>query len=118
MSRAASSLAPSPRGCASSSPFSTRAVRNRGSWTAATRRPCLPPVLAIQANARFGPRLVTVGALAVSADCSVTVRDPDPPPGKYEQPLLDKCCQRFSIQFWIITILVVIILIVVFFRKH
>jgi hypothetical protein len=74
--------------------------------------------LAIPANARFGPRLVTVGALAVSADCSVTVRDPDAPPGKGEQPPFERCCRRFSIQFWIITALVVIILIVVFIRKH
>lgn len=74
--------------------------------------------LAIPAAARFGPRLVTVGALAVSADCSVAVRDPDAPPGKDEQSLFERCCRRFSIQFWILTGLVLIILIVVFIRKH
>jgi hypothetical protein len=70
--------------------------------------------LPIPADARFGPRLVTVGALAVSADCSVTVRDPDSPPGDDagEPSLFERCCRRLSVQLWVLIVLVLIVLIV------
>ncbi|MGH9361453.1 MAG: hypothetical protein ACRD2T_06005, partial [Thermoanaerobaculia bacterium] len=69
--------------------------------------------LAIPADARFGPRLVTVGALAVSADCSVTVRDPDAPPGEGDgQSLFEKCCRRLSVQLWIVLVLLLVVLVV------
>ncbi len=74
--------------------------------------------LAIPANAGFGPRLVTVGALAVSADCSVTVRDPNAPPdgggqggdGTGGSPTGEACCKRLSVQLWVLLALAAIVL--------
>jgi len=78
--------------------------------------------LAIPADARFGPRLVTVGALAVSADCSVTVRDPNAPPDgagtEGDGSLFARCCRRLTILLWVLLVLVVIVLVlVVVFRR-
>ena len=73
--------------------------------------------LPIPADARTGPRLVTVGALAVSADCTVTVHDRNAPPGDGGGTgggsLIERCCRRLSLQLWVLTLLIVVVLVIV-----
>jgi hypothetical protein len=65
----------------------------------------------IPADAKTGQRLVTVGAAAVSADCSVTVEKPpagQPGDGGGKPGTLTQCCERLSLQLWIIIAVMVI----------
>ena len=67
----------------------------------------------IPEDARLGQRLVTVGALAVSADCSVTITDGKPgglPPG-------DDCCRQISFQLWIIIAVLMLLVLVCWWRR-
>jgi len=76
----------------------------------------------IPVTARTGERLVTVGADAVSADCSVTVEGTDgsgedaqdkPSPG-----LLEECCRYVSTQLWLVVALLVVIVLVLLLRRR
>lgn len=76
--------------------------------------------LLIPENARTGDRLVTVGALAVSADCNVTLKDSHVvTPIDNPQNLI--CCQRIAFQMWVVIILLALIgliLLVTVIRKR
>jgi hypothetical protein len=72
----------------------------------------------IPQSARTGQRLVTVGALAVSADCSVTVLEDDV---VVVPPVSDVCCPTIVTQLWIVIVLVLVIallLIIVIARRR
>jgi hypothetical protein len=73
--------------------------------------------LPIPADARTGLRLVTVGGLAVSADCLVTVEGRRKPPGGLPERIV-KCCKTISLQLWIIIALLVVVAIWLIFKKR
>ena len=75
--------------------------------------------LPIPADARTGLRLVTVGGLAVSADCLVTVEgSPKPPEGGGFPERFIECCKRISLQLWIIVVLLAVVVIWLIFKKR
>lgn len=82
--------------------------------------------LPIPANAALGDRLVTVGALAVSADCNVIVlpKGSDVPGNNNDNQaqrllkLIHACCRMLSIPLWIISIVLLIGLLLVIWRAY
>ncbi|HEV8237837.1 MAG TPA: hypothetical protein VGS57_00540 [Thermoanaerobaculia bacterium] len=83
--------------------------------------------LAIPGNARYGPRLVTVGALAVSADCSVTVGDDTTPGGggggegaNGGGSFLARCCKRLAVLLGVLLALMAaaLVLLVLLYRSR